>query len=196
MLKYLKETINYNLTYYSFPSVLEGYLDANWISDSDELKSTSGYVITFGGGTMSWKSSKQTVIAHSTMESEFVALEKAGIGAEWLRNFLIDIPIWKRPASSVFIHCDNQATITKAKNKLYDGKSGQLRLKHKIVKQLLNDGIISLDYVRSELNISDPFTKPLGRKLVENTSRRMGLMSITKSQNDSNPTYVIDEFMK
>ena len=42
VLKYLKETINYNLTYDSFPSILEGYLDANWISDSDELKTTSG----------------------------------------------------------------------------------------------------------------------------------------------------------
>jgi len=116
------------------------------------------------------------------MESEFVALEKAGTKAEWLRNLLIDIPIWKRPASSVSIHCDNQATIVRAKNKIYNEKSRHIRLRHKIVKQLLDDGIISLNYVRSELNISDPFIKPLGRKLVENTSRGMGLISITKSQ--------------
>ena len=45
------------------------------------------------------------------MESEFVALEKAGTEAEWLRNLLIDIPIWKRPAPSVSIHCDNQAKL-------------------------------------------------------------------------------------
>ena len=111
------------------------------------------------------------------MESEFVALEKAGTEAEWLRNLLIDIPIWKRPAPSVSIHCDNQATIARAKNKIYNEKSRHIRLRHKIVKQLLDDGI-SLDYVRSELNISDPFTKPLGRKLVENTSREMGLSLI------------------
>ena len=80
------------------------------------------------------------------------------------------------------IHCDNQATIARAKNKIYNGKSRHIRLRHKIVKQMLDDGIISLDYVRSELNISDPFTKPLWRKLVENTSRRMRLMSTTKSQ--------------
>ena len=93
VLKYLKGIINYNLTYCGFPSVLEGYSDANWISDSDELKSTSGYVITLGGGAVSWKSSKQTVTARSTMESEFDALEKAGTEAEWLRNLLIDILI-------------------------------------------------------------------------------------------------------
>jgi len=55
-------------------------------------------------------------------------------------------------------------------------------LRYKIVKQLLEDGIISLDYVRSELNISDLFNKPLGRQLVENTTRGMELMSIIKSQ--------------
>ena len=80
------------------------------------------------------------------------------------------------------IHCDNQVIIARAKNKIYNGKSRHIRLRHKIVKQLLDDGIISLNYMRSELNISDLFTKPLGRKLVENTSRGMGLMSITKSQ--------------
>jgi len=116
------------------------------------------------------------------MESEFVALEKAGTEAEWLRNLLIDIPIWKRSALSVSIHCDNQAPIARAKNKIYNGKSRHICLRHKIIKQRLDDGIISLDYVRSELNISDPFTKSLGRKLVENTSRGMRLISITKSQ--------------
>ena len=80
------------------------------------------------------------------------------------------------------IHCDNQATIARAKNKIYNEKSRHIHLRYKIVKQLLDDGIISPDYVRSELNISDPFTKPLGRKLVENTLKGMRFVSITKSQ--------------
>ena len=76
------------------------------------------------------------------------------------------------------IHYDNQVTIARAKNKIYNG----ICLRHKIKKQLLDDGIISLGYVRSELNISDPLTKPLRRKLVENTSRGVEYMSITKSK--------------
>jgi len=73
----------------------------------------------------------------------------------------------------VSIHCDNQAIIVRAKTKIYNEKSRHIRLRYKIIKQLLDDGIIPLDYVRSELNISDLFTKPLRRKLVENTSRGM-----------------------
>ncbi|GJR38490.1 pol polyprotein [Tanacetum coccineum] len=69
------------------PAVIEGYSDANWISDIKDSRSTSGYVFTLGGAAISWKSSKQTVIAKSTMESEFIALDKCEKEAEWLRQF-------------------------------------------------------------------------------------------------------------
>ena len=93
LLRYLKDTFDYGLSYCNYPAILEGYCDANWISDTDEVKPTSGYVFTLAGGAVSWKSSKQTCIARSTMELELVALEKAGSKAEWLRNLLIDIPV-------------------------------------------------------------------------------------------------------
>ncbi|KAG9442085.1 hypothetical protein H6P81_017939 [Aristolochia fimbriata] len=85
LLRYLKGTVNYGIHYSGLPTVLEGYSDANWISDSDETKSTSGFVFTLGGGAVAWKSSKQTLITRSTMEAEMVALELAGGEAEWLR---------------------------------------------------------------------------------------------------------------
>jgi hypothetical protein len=69
LLRYLKGTINYGLSYCGFPAILERYCDANWISDSDEVKPTSGYVFTLAGGAISWKSSKQTCIARYTMEA-------------------------------------------------------------------------------------------------------------------------------
>ena len=52
--------------------------DANWIADSDELKSTRGYVFNLGGAAVSWNSFKQTCITRSTMKSELIALDKAG----------------------------------------------------------------------------------------------------------------------
>ncbi|KAL0418236.1 UNVERIFIED_CONTAM: Retrovirus-related Pol polyprotein from transposon TNT 1-94 [Sesamum radiatum] len=93
VLRYLKYTSNYGLHYTRYPAVLEGYSDANWISDSKDTKSTSGYVFTIGGGAVSWKSSKQTCIARSTMESEFIALDKLekklnGCVISW-RTFLV-----------------------------------------------------------------------------------------------------------
>ena len=93
VLRYLKYTKNYGLHYSKYLAVLEGYCEANWIFDTKDSKSTSGYLFTLGGGAVSWKSSKQTCIARSSMESEFIALGKAGEEAEWICHFLEDIPI-------------------------------------------------------------------------------------------------------
>ncbi|KAK8685120.1 hypothetical protein V6N13_041128 [Hibiscus sabdariffa] len=95
--------------------------NANWISDIQDTKGTSGYVFTLGGGAVSWKSSRQTIITRSTMESEFVALDKTREEAEWLRQFLEDIPEWPKPVPTVCIYCDNQATIARAQNCMYNG---------------------------------------------------------------------------
>ena len=78
VLRYLKYTKNYGLHYSKYPAVLEGYCDANWISDTKDSKSISGYLFTLGGGAVSLKSSKKTCIARSRMEYEFIALDKAG----------------------------------------------------------------------------------------------------------------------
>ena len=119
VLRYLKYTQNYGLHYTKYPAILEGYCDANWISDTKDSKSTSGYLFTLGGGAVSWKSSKQTCIARSTMEYEFIALDKAGEEAEWLRHFLEDISICPQPVSAICIHCDSQSVIGRAQSHIY-----------------------------------------------------------------------------
>ena len=99
VLKYPRGTMNFGLTYCGFPTILEGYSDANWISNADETKSTCGYIFTLGGGAISWKSSKQTCTAWSTMESKFIALEKVGFEAEWLRKPLGRYPFMDKTIS-------------------------------------------------------------------------------------------------
>jgi len=75
LLNYLRGTIDWCLHFNKFSAVLEGFCDANWDSDNDEVSSTSGYAFNLGGQAISWKSTKQTCISHSTMESEFIAFE-------------------------------------------------------------------------------------------------------------------------
>ena len=163
LLGYLKHTQDYALHYTEYPAVLEGYCDTNWITSTKDTKSTSGYVFTLGGVAVSWKSSKQTCIARSTMESEFIALDKAG------------------EEVAVCIHCDSQAAIGRARNVMYNGKSRHIRLRHDTVRQLLSSGIITIDYVKSKDNIADPLTKGLTREMIAKTSRGMGLRPLNKS---------------
>ena len=113
VLKYLKRTMDYSLSYTGYPSVLEGYTDASWISNTEDNSSTSGWVFLLGGGAISWASKKQTCITSSTMESEFVALAAAGKEAEWLRNLLLEIPLWPKPIAPISICCDSAATLAR-----------------------------------------------------------------------------------
>ena len=185
VLGYLKWTQHYALHYNKYPAVIEGYSDANWITGSNDVKSTSGYVFILGGGAVSWKSSKQTCIARSTMESEFIALDKAGEEAEWLQNFLKEIPFWPKPVGPICIHCDSQAAIGRAGSVMYNGKSRHIRRRHNTIRQLLSSGIITIDYVKSSDNVSDPLTKGLVREAVERSSKGMDLRLRT-SQHDGN----------
>ena len=114
VLKYLRFTCDYGLHYTKYLVVLKGYSDSNWISNIKDSKSHNGYVFTLRGATVSWKSSKQTVIARSTMKYEFIALDKCGEEAEWLRYFLEDILRWPKLVPLISIHCDSQSTIGRA----------------------------------------------------------------------------------
>ena len=178
LLRYLRGTMDWGLHYRRTPRVLEGYCDANWISDNDEIKSTSGFVFTLAGAAISWKSSKQTVKAKSTMESEFIALELAGQEAEWLRALLADIPLWGKPTPSVSMLTDSQAAMSVAKNQSYNGKRRHIRLRHAIIKDMIRNNVISIDHVRSERNIADPLTKGLDRKLMHELVLGMGVKPV------------------
>ena len=91
---------------------------------------------------------KQTCITRSTTEVKFIALEKTSSKAKWLRNLLVDIPLWTRLALSVSMHYDSQAAIAKAKSKIFNEKNRYIRVRHNIVRQLLETGVISLEFVR------------------------------------------------
>ena len=135
-------------------------------------------MFTLGIAMVSWKSSKQMVIARSTMESEFIALDKCGEEAEWLRHFLEDIPRWPKPVPSICIHYDSQFAISRAHNSMYNVKSRHIRRRHNTIKQQLSTGVISVDYVKSKDNIADPLTKGSNRELVEKSSKGMGLKPV------------------
>ncbi|GJU69628.1 ribonuclease H-like domain-containing protein [Tanacetum coccineum] len=166
VLKYLKKTMDYRLIYFGYPSVLEGYTDASWISNTEDNSSTSGWVFLLGGGAISWASKKQTCVTGSTMKSEFVALAAAGKEAEWLKTLLLEIPLWVKPMTPISIRCDSTATLAKAYSQMYNGKSKHLGVRHSVIRELITNGVVSIEFVRSQQNLADHLTKGLARDLV------------------------------
>ncbi|GJV01074.1 hypothetical protein Tco_1334643 [Tanacetum coccineum] len=177
VLKYLKKTMDYSLTYTGYSSILEGYTDASWISNTEDNSSTSGWVFLLGGSAISWASKKQTCITRSTMESKFVALAAAGKEAEWLRNLIFEILLWSKLIVPISIRCDSVATLAKAYSQMYNRKSRHLGVRHSMIHELIMNGVVSIEFARSQQNLADHLTKGLARDLVIKSVEEMGLKS-------------------
>ncbi|GJV91013.1 zinc finger, CCHC-type containing protein [Tanacetum coccineum] len=154
-----------------------GYTAANWISNTEDNSSTSGWVFLLGGGAISWASKKQTCITGSTMESKFVALAAAGKEAEWLKNLLLEIPLWYKPIAPISIRCDSAATLANAYSQMYNRKPRHLGVRHNMIRELIKNGVVSIEFVRSQQNLADHLTKGLARYLVIKSAEGMGSKS-------------------
>ncbi|GJZ13175.1 zinc finger, CCHC-type containing protein [Tanacetum coccineum] len=116
-------------------------------------------------------------LSSSTMESEFVALAATGKEVEWLKNLLLEIPLWVKPIALISIRYDSAATLAKAYSHMYNGKSRHLGVRHSMIHERITNGVVSLEFVRSQQNLDDHFTKGLARDLVIKSAERMGLKS-------------------
>jgi hypothetical protein len=169
--------MNLGIKYTRFLLVLEGFSDANWISDSDQMKPTSGYVFTLAGGAVSSRSSKQTVSTCSTKEAELVALDSAALEAEWLRDLLSDLPMLAKPIPVVLVYCDNTSVLLKVNSRKDNKKSSRhIRRRLDSCRHARETSVITVYYNKSKRNLADPFTKGLAQKPIQAACMGMGLV--------------------
>ena len=102
---------------------LVGYNDADWGGDLDKRKSTFGYAFLLNNGATSQSGKKQSSVALSTMESEYVTCSATIQEYVWLRRFIAELGIVAHALEPVTIHRDNVATLTYAKDPKYHGKN-------------------------------------------------------------------------
>ncbi|KAK4388858.1 Retrovirus-related Pol polyprotein from transposon TNT 1-94 [Sesamum angolense] len=176
VLRYLKGTVSLAIHYGRFPAVLEGYSDASWIAKNSGSNGCSGYVFTLGGGAVSWKSAKQTLITRSTFEAELCALDTTGTEAEWLFGLLSQLPIVSQPLAPIAVHCDSQTTIAKVRSRKYNQKTKRhIQVRLKSIRALVSDRVIGIDFVGTKDNVADPLTKGLDLSQVNKSRLGMGL---------------------
>nr|CAN61880.1 hypothetical protein VITISV_018026 [Vitis vinifera] len=110
VMRYLQRTKDCMLTYRRSSHLeIVGYSDSDFARCLDSRRSTLGYIFMLAGGVVSWKSVKQTLIASSTMEVEFIACYEASNHGIWLRNFFTQLRIVDGIEKSLRINCDNKA---------------------------------------------------------------------------------------
>jgi hypothetical protein len=107
--EYLLATKNDGICLGSDELQLEGFMDASWADNSDDRRSTYGFVFKFGGRPVFWKSGRQSVIATSTTEAEYVAMSLVAREAVTLRRLVSKVLQEEHPA--ITLHEDNQPAI-------------------------------------------------------------------------------------
>jgi hypothetical protein len=124
-------------------------------------------------GAISWKAKKQTIVATSSTEAEYIALENSTKEALWLRKLQEDLNNENPPP--IVIYQDNQSTMCLANNPVHNDRSKHIDVKTHAVRDRISRGLVSLVYCPTELMTADILTKGLQRIAHQRHSCGLGM---------------------
>jgi hypothetical protein len=165
ILKYLNATKNIKMKYKPESLQLFAYIDASYALHSD-AKGQTGIIITLGktGPPVYCKSRKQKLVSRSSTESELIALNEGLPEVIWARQFMEHLG-FKQDISTVFE--DNQSSIILANKSrgVTISRTKHIQVRYYYVKQLIEQKLITIEYLPTEDMIADILTKPVCGKL-------------------------------
>ena len=178
LLRYLNGTKQLGLVY-SAPSdrvnILWGYVDSDWAGCPDSRKSTSGYALMLNGAAISWKSKRQSVIALSSAEAEFVAASSMVQEVIYIRRILERMGFPQPEPTPVFE--DNRTCIAWSEGSVGGSdRAKHIDLRAHFVHDAVDKKFLKLVPIDSASNVADQLTKPLGSTMLPPLRKRlMGL---------------------
>lgn len=164
VLRYLKQTKEKGLVYRrenTNNNHLQAFSDSDWGSEQMDRKSVSGVAIFHRGNLVSWSSKKQTSVALSTAESEYIAAALSVSEIVFIREVLRDLQCNKNLVCSLLI--DNQSTIKMIESYENSKRSKHIDIKVHFIKDIVNKGLLTLKYVSTNENKADILTKSLSQ---------------------------------
>ncbi|KAK3010396.1 hypothetical protein RJ639_011710 [Escallonia herrerae] len=135
---------------------VSGFVDSDYAGDLDSRRSTTGYVFTFYGGPISWKSVLQSTTALSTTEAEYMALTEAAKEALWLKGLVEELGFKQR---CVLLQCDSQSALDLAKNRVFHARTKHIDVRYHRVREWINSKQIVVHKVHTNDNAADMLTK-------------------------------------
>jgi len=177
ILRYLKGNIDMKLIFkknFDFEHIFVGYVDSDWGGNENDRKSTTGYLFKmFNSNLICWNTKRQNSVAASSTEAEYMALFEAVREALWLKSLLESVSIkLDRP---IKIFEDNQGCISIASNPTCHNRSKHIDIKYHFTREQIENNTISIEYISSENQLADIFTKPLPSGRFKELRNKMGL---------------------
>ncbi|GJW40385.1 uncharacterized mitochondrial protein-like protein [Tanacetum coccineum] len=162
ILRYLKGTTSFGIKYNrSNDMKLVGYSDSSHNVDIDDGRSTTGHVFYLGTSPITWCSQKQTTVALSSCEAEFMAATAATSQAICLRELLAEVTGLKRQKE--IIRVDNKSAIALSKNPVFHGRSKHIHTRYHFIRECVENEQVIVEHVSGHNQRADPLTKGLTR---------------------------------
>ncbi|GLJ08830.1 hypothetical protein SUGI_0096780 [Cryptomeria japonica] len=178
LFRYLKGTEDYGLVYQKGNVFdLKFYIDADWVGNIDDRKSTSGGAFFLGERLVSWLSKKQGCVSQSTAEAEYVAAALNCTNIAWIKQLLEGIN--EQVIELVTIFCDNTSAINISKNLVMHSKTKHISIKYHYLRVEVQEKKVVLEYVSTKEQIADIFTKPLPRDTFEYLRSQLGVLPLS-----------------
>ncbi|GJU30433.1 putative ribonuclease H-like domain-containing protein [Tanacetum coccineum] len=155
--KYLKGQPKLGLWYpKDSPFQLEAYSDSDYAGSHGDRKSTTGGCQFLGRRLISWQCKKQTIVATSSTEAEYVAAASCCAQVLWIQNQLLDYG-FNFMNTKIFI--DNQSTICIVKNPVFHQRTKHIEIRHHFIRDANEKNLIQVLKIHTDDNVADLLTK-------------------------------------
>ena len=147
---------------------INAYSDSDWAGCIDTRHSTTGIIIMANDSPIGWKSKRQSIVALSSAEAEYIAISTTARELCWYRRLAWEV-LNQRPIRNdsrlptVPFHVDNTAAISIALHRGFTARTKHIDTKYHFIRDCVQRGYITLHHIRSEYQLADPFTKPTDR---------------------------------
>jgi len=174
ILKYLKGTTEVGLWYPSKVSLnLVGYSNSDFAGCKVDRKSTSGTCHFLGSSLISWHNKKQACVALSTAEVEYIVAGSCCAQTVWIKHQLSDFGL---NLSKIPLFCDNTSAINLTKNPVQHSKTKHIEIQHHFIRNHIMNGDCEIQFVDSENQLANLFTKPLNKGKFNFLKNELGII--------------------
>ncbi|GJR66840.1 hypothetical protein Tco_0012905 [Tanacetum coccineum] len=144
------------------PFELVAYTDSDYAGATQDRKSTTGGCQFLGNRLISWQCKKQTVVATSTTEAEYVAAASCCGQVLWIQNQLLD---YGYNFMNTVINIDNNSTICIIENPVQHSKTKHIEIRHHFIRDCNTKKLIQMVKIHTDLNVADLLTKGIKTRL-------------------------------
>lgn len=161
-MRYLKGTQHYGIKFKcGIRSGLIGYSDSDYSNCDGDGKNTTGHIFYFSESPISRCSQKQSTVALSSCEAEFIAATSAACQALWLHGMLEEVT--GEEHGIPLLNVDNQSALALMKNPVFHGRSKHFETKYYFIRDCIRKGQLEVEFVSSDRQKADMLTKALSK---------------------------------